>query len=441
MSNEIGLMKRVRTIFQVVCAALALAFVAMLVAPELSRSAAEKPREVELSFMAAGNRSQKDAYLQLCREFEAEHPDIGVRLEWIGVGNYFGMVLTRIAGRVPPDVFWFNDPLVPSYADKNALLDLTAFAERDLAGEMDDFHPLALQPFIYDGGLYGLPLSFGIWVLAYNKAHFDEAGIPYPNDEWTWDTLREVAIQLTRRDERGRVTRFGLAAIPHYEMMDIITGKRFLGTDFKTLHYTDPENIRAASLIHELAVSDRVAPGIGEREEQSTGGLFQSGRASMNFIGRWMIDEFNAVQELDYDVAPIPLWRNGHRGTMTRVVGFCIPRDSKHHEEAWKLVKFLSSKGVSEVMAATDNVPARLSVLRSPAFLHSDARPESIEVFADAVSYARLAQIADPPLPLMLKETSEGILAGLYTVEEAMQKLTRETERFVDRKGARLLRE
>ena len=40
--------------------------------------------------------------------------------------------------------------------------------------------------------------------LYYNKAMFDAAGIPYPDDTWDWDKLIEVGKQLTVKDGDGQ---------------------------------------------------------------------------------------------------------------------------------------------------------------------------------------------------------------------------------------------
>ena len=46
-----------------------------------------------------------------------------------------------------------------------------------------------------------IPLPFGII-----KA-FDEAGVPYPTSDWTWDDLTETARKLTKSDG----SQYGLA--------------------------------------------------------------------------------------------------------------------------------------------------------------------------------------------------------------------------------------
>lgn len=48
----------------------------------------------------------------------------------------------------------------------------------------------------YQGNVYGLPKDFDTIAL-FNKDLFDKAGVAYPDDTWTSDTLTEAAKKLT----------------------------------------------------------------------------------------------------------------------------------------------------------------------------------------------------------------------------------------------------
>lgn len=50
-----------------------------------------------------------------------------------------------------------------------------------------------LRIIVRDGKLEGMPLLENVFVLAYNKDLFDQFGVDYPTDDWTWDDLKEAA--------------------------------------------------------------------------------------------------------------------------------------------------------------------------------------------------------------------------------------------------------
>ena len=47
------------------------------------------------------------------------------------------------------------------------------------------------------------------FVCYFNKDHFDEAGIPYPSNDWTWVEYSEIAGKLTKTDDDGNPIRLG----------------------------------------------------------------------------------------------------------------------------------------------------------------------------------------------------------------------------------------
>ncbi len=49
----------------------------------------------------------------------------------------------------------------------------------------------------FDGAYYGLPYRTSSSIMYYNKTMFDAAGVPYPQEGWTYDDMLEIAKKLT----------------------------------------------------------------------------------------------------------------------------------------------------------------------------------------------------------------------------------------------------
>lgn len=63
-----------------------------------------------------------------------------------------------------------------------------------------------------NGKLYGLPFSnSGGFVLFYNKAIFDQFGVPYPTDDMTWDDTFEIAKSITRSESDVNYVGMGIS--------------------------------------------------------------------------------------------------------------------------------------------------------------------------------------------------------------------------------------
>ena len=56
--------------------------------------------------------------------------------------------------------------------------------------------------------MIGIPALVDNLALVYNKKLFDQAGIPYPTANWTWDDFRAGGAEADR--PRGQAVRLGL---------------------------------------------------------------------------------------------------------------------------------------------------------------------------------------------------------------------------------------
>src|SRR5690606_23390889 len=98
---------------------------------------------------------------------------------------------------------------VPSYAATGVLEPLDSYIEAS-DYNLEDYWPGLLESAMYDDSVYGLPRDIGLEVLYYNKDIFDEVGLEYPTEDWTWDDLLAAAEQLTVVESSGRVSRYAL---------------------------------------------------------------------------------------------------------------------------------------------------------------------------------------------------------------------------------------
>lgn len=114
--------------------------------------------------------------------------------------QYWTMLEAGATGGSMPDVFWMHSNMINQYAEYDMLLDLTdaiAKSNVDLSKYPEGLVSLYQNK---DGKQIGIPKDMDTSALWYNKTKFEEAGIAYPDDTWTWDTLAETANKLTKDD-------------------------------------------------------------------------------------------------------------------------------------------------------------------------------------------------------------------------------------------------
>ena len=158
------------------------------------------------------------------------------------MGPYWDKLQTSIAGGDAPDVFAMDGPLFPDYQTRDVLLDLKPFIDRD-GYDLGQLADQAVADFTTPDGQFGLPRDLNVVALYYNKAMFDAAGIPYPDDTWDWAKLTDVAKKLTLRDASGKTTQWGF----YTESTDMENFWSEAGLAERRRHHLAPTTRRASS--------------------------------------------------------------------------------------------------------------------------------------------------------------------------------------------------
>ncbi|MBX7132938.1 MAG: sugar ABC transporter substrate-binding protein, partial [Fimbriimonadaceae bacterium] len=308
--------------------------------------------------------------------FEKAHPNIKVKLEPVAYGDYFNKLLVQMAGNVAPDVAMLDPNNFQRFAIRKAILPLNAFVQDDKSFDINAYYEPIVKAMSYRGELYVLPRDIApIGIVYYNKELFDRAGIPYPDGTWTWDyeerpELKEkdflyVLRNLTKFDAKGKVTQYGLAAGWPAALGDSFvysTGARY-GDDPErplTLGYNDPRTVKAYELLADLMLKKRYMPspselsvGLGSNSLQE----FMRGRAAMHVSGIWDTPVIRETlvqgkpEFFEWDICAVPAYKDGTLWCPTGGAGYSIVSTTKHPQEAWELLKWMSGEPGMMAMA------------------------------------------------------------------------------------------
>lgn len=295
--------------------------------------------EIRYAFWDAGQQ----AYLEECaKRFNETYPDVEVILEPSSWNEYWTKLEAGATGGSIADVFWMNGPNIMKYAEGGILMGIDELvAEANL--DMTKYPEALVDLYNVNGVQYAIPKDFdtiGVW---YNKAIFDEAGVPYPSDDWTWEDMADAAKQLTKSD--GSV--YGIGA--YYDNQSIIyntipAAGGYVISDDKTKSGYDLEETQQGVQCWVDLHKAGVTPTQAQLEETEANVQFLSGRLAMYWCGSWFV---NQVLESDIkdsvDVAALPSI-NGNRATVIHGLGNCIAGNTKNPVAAWKWVEFLSGE-------------------------------------------------------------------------------------------------
>jgi ABC-type glycerol-3-phosphate transport system substrate-binding protein len=252
-------------------------------------------------------------------------------------------------------------------------------------------------------------------VVYYNKKAFDEAKLPYPTDDWTWDDLLADAKALVTKDEEGHTTRWGYSEDwPMLELWVYSAGGRWANDSKNPTAYTfnTPTFINAVQYRTDLITKHKVMPGPSNMTAMGGMGmsdLFMNGTAAMFVSGIWKTPSFREIKNFDWDVAMFPKGPTGLRGFPGGGSGYGMLTSSKNKKAAWEFIRYIAGPEGQAKLAGTGlTQPALKSVADSPAFLDGQ-KPLNKKMLLSAVQYS-----VYPPLAKNWMEIYQGIATPAF---------------------------
>jgi multiple sugar transport system substrate-binding protein len=280
-------------------------------------------------------------------QFMQSHPNIKVEYQPVPNTQYAQKLLTMLAGNAAPDVFFLGATEYRAFQKRNVLLDLTGMFKKDMS--LDDFIPSSAQIMNIDGKIFGVSSCIVSPVLYYNKAVFDKAKIPYPPSDptkaWTWDEFRDAAKKLTVKTG-DKVTQYGAFGFENFydTTSEILSnGGRLFNDDYTKMNINTPEVKQVMQSVLDLRLKDGVSPtaktleSVGMKANQ----MLQTGKVAMVADGSWALQEL-ATMSFPIGVAALPKFKNSKTTGQAHV--HAASAKTAHPQEAWELLKFLSSE-------------------------------------------------------------------------------------------------
>ena len=151
---------------------------------------------VTLTFWHGYTDAEADSMNALLDEWNADNPDIQVEPLFVNNDKALQKLTVALQGGEPPDITYQYGSSLPQLAQAPGLVDLTDWVHRPEVN-WEDFVAGARTASTFEGKILGVPALIDNLAVVYNKTLFDQAGMDYPNDQWTWDDFRAAAKALT----------------------------------------------------------------------------------------------------------------------------------------------------------------------------------------------------------------------------------------------------
>ncbi len=407
----------------------------------LAGTAAAETTVTMWTFLDPAKTSPREVALkQMIEDFEAQNPDIKIRVEPQDFAqmppNFF---LGHRTG-TNPDLVWIDAKNLGGLQQSGAGADMEELLVNDWPQEAkDDFFVTAgWEAARHEGTLVALPLFHGASVIYYRKDLLEEAGID-PASLTSWDAIREAAKTLTSDadgDGRTDVWGFGLPLAPLKTestpvLIGMLSGEEEV-FDGCEANFANDAGVKAIEYTVGL-IEDGVTPrdalvyNVDDITEQFSAGRYA---IAITSILRYSVIARNATFDAEnIGVLPWPTWTGEGTGPMP-VSGWWIAawNKSPRLDEAGKFVDYLMSPdGVRLWATVGGQVPTRRSLLDDPFFQQPENAWVSTMIDAwGANSWIEPTECNTRTLQGVLNEATARVLVDgiepMAALEEAEQK-------------------
>lgn len=244
--------------------------------------------------------------LQTIADKWSEESGVKVSIEVVDWDNYWTLLEAGAQGGDMPDVFWMHSNTAQMYMENGILLDLTDYIAKDDKVTEENYYEGVWDLYQSSEKQYALPKDHDTIALLYNKAIFDQYGVAYPTDEWTWEDMYEAAKAISE-GSNGDVYGMAMNTSNNQDGWYNVVydyGAQIITDDHKGTTIGSTEGKNAMEMVRKL-----ISVGAPQSvvAETGTDKLFLSGKTAMITQGSWMINAFyTAENSADYAWAMLP---------------------------------------------------------------------------------------------------------------------------------------
>lgn len=319
---------------------------------------------------------------KIISKFEEENPNITVTQTMIDTTEYWTKIRIQATQQKLPDVLTMSSGSLEEWAKEGLLYNLDEFVKND-----DTFDLFYKSIFDTAKGISGtdsyycIPFALVTSVLFYNKTMFDEAGIEYPNENWTWDDFLAAAKKLTLdKDGDGKTDQWGYWGWGRYTNVEpwiYANGGNLV--DREKMRFAPDENaMEALHFISDLILKYKVAPPQKEMSAIMYSEVFPNELCAMWIDGSWFVNALrkNVGDKFQWGMTKVP---SGPHGSNKISYGwpdsYALAANTKHPKEAWKFARFVAGEGITLDVYMAGKIPSNKALANDPAFADPEKAP------------------------------------------------------------------
>ena len=332
--------------------------------------------------------AQRDGMQAMCDAYTEQHPDVVIEVQVTSWDEYWTKLEAATMAKQAPDIFWMHTNEILKYADNDKLVDCSSIVETDKFSEISLSNASGS-----DGTLYAVPKDKDTVGLVYNKEMFDQAGVAYPDETWTWDDLVSASQAIYDATGKYGYMAYGDDQLGYWNFV-YQAGGSILTEDNTRANFTDPATQKGMEFYIGLQSYDW-CPDQNYFAETAPGAAFFSEKGAMFFEGNWnILTELQNYPDMvgKWDVAvlpacPDPVSGDG-RATISNGLSYATGANNKHLDIVKDVLKFFGSEEGQRIQGESGAAIPAYEGLEETWVGVFDEYPINVQCFIDMFDYS-----------------------------------------------------
>lgn len=351
---------------------------------EASKSDGDHGEQVTLRMAWWGSQKRHDLTVEIIEMYEKDHPNINIEYEFFSFDDYFTKLKTLVASDQVWDIFQLGGNF-PMYLDKIYYVD--EFIDSgviETAGLPETYQKLTQDT---QGHQIGLSTGLNTYAIAYDVDMFNDAGVPLPAQNWTWDDYADAARKI--HEKTGHYGTSGLASSEfiagcscYISQYGKVGQYSFFNLDLTGMGFDDASMLEPYIQMRADLIKEGAAPDAGAETEVTNieNDFLVTGEAAMTWVA---VNQFPTIYDIckeegrNLALATLPrITPDGPSGAVIQSSAMmCVSQDSKNKEEAAAFISwFQNSTECNDVLQGERGIPVNTQVRESLKAQATDAQ-------------------------------------------------------------------
>ncbi|MCR4738829.1 MAG: extracellular solute-binding protein [Lachnospiraceae bacterium] len=385
-----------------------------------------------------GSQTRHDITVEVIEMYEKEHPNVHIDYEFYDFDSYFTKLKTLVASDQVWDIFQLGGNF-PEYIDK--IYYMNEFIDNgtvDTSGISDAYLKITQDT---EGNQIGLSNGLNTYGIAYDVDMFNEAGVPLPTQDWTWDDFKDAAMKIHEHTgnfgSSGFTSSEFIAGCSTYIAQQGNVGEYgFFNLDLDGMGFDDAQMLTPYIRMRADLISAGASPDAGAEMEITDieNDFLVTGEAAMTWVA---VNQFPTIYDICAEegrtlaLAPVPrVKKDGPSGTVIQSSQMlCVSKDSQYKEEAARFISwFQNSTECNAVLRGERGIPINDDVRKALEAEATDGQKEMYDyvtlvgTFETPEKINVLSPAGQDEVVDNYRNYIQQVVAGDITAEEAADK-------------------